>query len=30
MSRAMNLYAVRAIYNFEMARTRRKLMQRII
>ncbi|VVE47837.1 Inner membrane transport permease YadH [Pandoraea horticolens] len=26
----MNLYAVRAIYNFEMARTRRTLMQSII
>ncbi|VVD95584.1 Inner membrane transport permease YadH [Pandoraea nosoerga] len=30
MSRAMNLYAVKAIYNFEMARTRRTLMQSII
>ncbi|VVE45371.1 Inner membrane transport permease YadH [Pandoraea eparura] len=30
MSRAMNFYAVRAIYNFEMARTRRTLMQSII
>ncbi|VVE30778.1 Inner membrane transport permease YadH [Pandoraea terrigena] len=30
MSRAMNFHAVRAIYNFEMARTRRTLMQSII
>jgi ABC-2 type transport system permease protein len=30
MSRAMNFYAVKAIYNFEMARTRRTLMQSII
>jgi ABC-2 type transport system permease protein len=30
MSRAMNFYAIKAIYNFEMARTRRTLMQSII
>jgi len=30
MSRAMNFYAMKAIYNFEMARTRRTLMQSII
>ncbi len=27
---AMNVYAIRAIYKFEMARTRRTLMQSIV